>query len=89
MKDHPFKKMKNTNQEDKNRDIIGIDPDLIHMINMKEESLTQNKVETGPGRKIRSIKRKSKRKIKNIKKTNTEATHLILAHLHDKDIMKN
>jgi hypothetical protein len=87
-KDHLFKKTRNTNQEDKNREIIGIDLNLI-LMNMKEEGPTHNKVETGPGKKIRSIRRKSKRKTKNIKKTNIEAIRLILDLLKGNNLMKN
>ena len=86
-KDFPIKKTKNTNQLDKNREIIEIDPDPVHM-NMKEEDLTHSKVEKGQGKKIKRTRRKSKKKTKSIKKRNTETIHLILDLFHDNKFMK-
>ena len=45
---------------------------------IKEKDHFHLKADKGPEKKIRSTKKKSKRKIKNIKRTNIEVTHQIL-----------
>jgi hypothetical protein len=56
---------------------------------MKEENLTHSKVEKGQGKKIKNTtSKKSKKKTKNIRKTNTESIPLILDLFHDNEFMK-